>query len=100
MKKLMIESITLEEFTNLIMSTNPPSQEVEEPILIEEAAKFLKCSKRSVEDEISKGNLPYHQKKKGARIYFFKSELNDWIKSPSKEEKNSLLENTLKSWRQ
>lgn len=45
---------------------------------IAEAASFLKCSIPSLYVKTSKKLIPFH--KQGKRIYFSKSELENWVK--------------------
>ena len=59
-----------------------PPPEVERPLMIEEAAKFLSLSVPTVRSRIKKG-LPVM--KKGNRCYFFKSELAKYIESGRKK---------------
>ncbi|HYH15438.1 MAG TPA: helix-turn-helix domain-containing protein [Flavisolibacter sp.] len=57
-----------------------PSNNDEEMGGIELAARVTGLSKSTIYALSSKGAIPYHKAKGGKRIYFFKSELLDWIK--------------------
>lgn len=58
-----------------------PSRELsgqDEPMNIDEAAKFLKLKKATLYEKTSEQTIPHH--KKGNKLYFYKSELEAWIK--------------------
>lgn len=53
---------------------------IEEPIGVEEAMKFINLDNtQTIYRMVRAGRIPYY--KKGNRLYFFKSELNEWIKT-------------------
>lgn len=54
------------------------NNELETPIGLKECAEFLDKSKHTVYQHVSKREIPFH--KKGKKLYFYKSELNTWIK--------------------
>ena len=62
-----------EKFNN-IEQTN----KIEAPISISEAAEFINLKKETIYTKVSKNEIPYH--KNGHFLYFFKSELIQWIK--------------------
>ena len=57
---------------------NSSGPEVEAPINIEEASKFLDKEVSTLYTLVQKGQIPYHKKLR--KLYFFKSELVQWIK--------------------
>lgn len=54
------------------------NKEIEAPISLEDCAKFLGLSESAVYKYTSNDKIPFH--KKGKKLYFYKSELNAWIK--------------------
>jgi excisionase family DNA binding protein len=86
MQKLIISSA--EELQELISSTikevmNPPVSKPIQPryLGIKEAAKFLNLSVQTIYRFTSKGKIPFL--KKGKKLLFLESELNDWLNSNS-----------------
>ena len=70
------------EIKQLLRNTNEHQSMLEEPITIEQAAEFLKKSRQDCYFLISnkaQDPLPHHRKGHKT-IYFFKSELNSWVK--------------------
>ena len=62
---------------------------IEEPLTIDEAALFLHLSKPTLYLLVQKKKIPHY--KKCSRIFFYKSDLNEWIKGESTiETKNDL----------
>jgi len=51
-----------------------------------EAADYCKMSPSSLEKLIRRQAIPFHQRKKGGKILFKKSELDEWLTSPRKTE--------------
>lgn len=95
-----METPTLEQTPRMVLELNKKfdnflerfslkdfsKEEIEKPIEIEEACSYLLESKDSLYKKSRKGLIPCH--KKYGRLYFFKSELLEWIKSnPSRSEK-------------
>src|SRR5690554_5286899 len=68
------------ELKALLLSRNEQGkhQPIEHPMPIEEAATFLGLSKPTIYSKVSKSELPYS--KRGKRLYFFKSELLEYLK--------------------
>lgn len=60
---------------------SPP--EVEFPMTVKEAAEYLRLSVPTVYTLISKGELP--SKKRSKRVYFFASDLNNYLKAGGKK---------------
>jgi excisionase family DNA binding protein len=53
-------------------------KEVESPITIEQAARFTYKEVPTIYGLVHRRKIPFH--KNGKRLYFFKSELVEWIK--------------------
>lgn len=68
--------------------TNPAHKPIENPIGIEDAAMFLGRSKPTIYKDVQNGAIPYY--KKSGKLYFFKSELAEWVKSGKILSKNEL----------
>lgn len=51
----------------------------ETPISLKECAEFLDKSPSTIYHHVSKDEIPFH--KKGKKLYFYKSELNSWIRN-------------------
>lgn len=51
---------------------------IEGPISIEEAVEFTGMAKNTIYNLTCSGDIPFHRR---GRLYFYKSELNKWIKS-------------------
>lgn len=58
--------------------TTPAPSEPEVPLSIEEAADFVGLKKATLYGHTSARTIPFHRK--GKRLYFYKSELSEWIK--------------------
>lgn len=56
---------------------------MDKPLGIEEAAEYLGMAVNTLRAKVSKDEIPYH--KPSGKIYFFASELNEWIKSNGKQ---------------
>jgi excisionase family DNA binding protein len=68
-----------QEFTSLKESlSHNSSNEIEEPINVEQAAKHLGFDIQTIYRMVREDRIPSH--KKTTRLFFFKSELNNWIK--------------------
>jgi hypothetical protein len=63
----------IDELHKLISNMN------EEPMNIEETARFLKYSVNTVKTKFSRREIPFHISPAKTR-YTYKSELNEWIK--------------------
>jgi excisionase family DNA binding protein len=57
--------------------------DVNEPMNVEQAAKFLKLSVKTIHTLASKGEIPYYKPAK--HLLFFKSELIDWVKKSKRK---------------
>ena len=61
----------------------PTREEPEKPLTIPEAAEYLSLSVPTIYTLISKGHLP--AKKRSKRVYFFASDLNNYLKAGGKK---------------
>jgi excisionase family DNA binding protein len=70
----------IRDFESFKESYRQAPQEVEQPVDVDAAKEFLNLENvQTVYRMVREGRVPFH--KKGSRLYFFKSELNAWIKS-------------------
>ena len=51
------------------------------PLGIKETARYLKMSPQSIYKEVEKGSIPHYQESPGSKIFFFKEEIDDWVRS-------------------
>lgn len=57
------------------------TNQTEQPITLAEAARFCRISESNFRVKVSQGLVPFHRPK-GIRTYrFYKSELQNWIRS-------------------
>lgn len=52
--------------------------EAKKPLTVEEAAEYLGIAVGTLKNKCYKNTIPYH--KPAGKMYFFESELRDWIK--------------------
>ena len=89
-RKLTLEQVpdflvTLSEDITFIKNNLRPAtiEEIEQPLNVEEAKAFLNLENpQTVYRMVREGRIPHH--KKGSRLFFYKSELNQWIKGQLK----------------
>ena len=73
----------LDHIEQLLRDTNNYSNETDELLTIAQAAKFLNLSTPTIYSKVSRNEIPVN--KQGKRLYFYKSELAEWIKSGRKK---------------
>lgn len=73
----------------------PPDQD--ELLNIQKAAKFLDLAVPTLYSKVSRKEIPVN--KQGKRLYFYKSELENWIKQGRKKTADELRENIVLSRR-
>lgn len=73
----------------------PPDQD--ELLNIQKAAKFLDLAVPTLYSKVSRKEIPVN--KQGKRLYFYKSELENWIKQGRKKTFDELRENIVLSRR-
>jgi len=67
------------EIFALLLNKADPQTEIETPIRLDEVVPITGLSKPTLYGYVQRKEIPYH--KKGNRLYFFKSEIIDWIKT-------------------
>jgi predicted DNA-binding transcriptional regulator AlpA len=67
------------ELKALILEKAEPLLELEIPIRLDEVVPLTGKTKPTIYGYVQRNEIPYH--KKGNRLYFFKSEIIDWIKT-------------------
>lgn len=72
----ILDRLTKIEAAIKISETSEP---IEQPIGIDEAAAMTNRSRAGIYTLVSKRQIPFHKRAK--HLYFFRSELNDWIRS-------------------
>lgn len=63
----------------LLQQQAEPQQEIETPINLSEVTKITGLTKPTLYGYVQRNEIPYS--KKGNRLYFFKSEVINWIKT-------------------
>ena len=72
-------SKTVKEMKALLIQKAEPQSEPDNPIAIKEVAELTGLTVPTLYGYCQRNEIPYH--KKGNRLYFFKSEIIDWIKT-------------------
>lgn len=62
---------------------------VDNPLTVKQAAKFLKLAVPTVYSKVSKGEIPFSKRDDSKRLYFFRNDLIEYLKSGRK---NSISE--------
>jgi predicted DNA-binding transcriptional regulator AlpA len=96
-----IETLIL---NSLNKRTEATQNEIEKPIKLDDVVKLTGLTKPTLYGYVQRNELPHF--KKGNRLYFFKSEIIDWIKTGKKKtqkeieaEANAYLSNQKKGFR-
>ncbi len=63
----------------LLCNKAEPQPEIETPIQLDDVVPITGLRKPTLYGYVQRNEIPYH--KKGNRLYFFKSEIIDWIKT-------------------
>lgn len=84
----LFRQVLREELSTL--SHSPTTTNDNAPINIEEAATFTGFAKSTIYSLVAKGEIPHH--KKCGRLFFFRSELIDFIKSGDSLTKSALID--------
>ena len=69
----------LKELRALLLIKAETRTEIESPMQLDEVVPITGLTKPTLYGYVQRNEIPYH--KKGNRLYFFKSELIDWIKT-------------------
>lgn len=67
------------ELKALILSKAQTHTEIENPINLNDVVPITGLTKPTLYSYVQRNEIPYH--KKGNRLFFFKSEIIDWIKT-------------------
>jgi excisionase family DNA binding protein len=62
------------------------------PLGIKETARYLKMSTQSIYKEVEKGYIPHYQDSPGSKIFFYKEELDAWVRSKKRISKKEILD--------
>ena len=62
------------------------------PLGIKETARYLKMSTQSIYKEVDKGSIPHYQDSPGSKIFFYKEELDTWVRSKKRISKKEILD--------
>ena len=62
------------------------------PLGIKETARYLKMSTQSIYKEVEKGSIPHYQDSPGSKIFFYKEELDAWVRSKKRISKKEILD--------
>jgi len=82
----LISSISERVTANIlkaVQNNNPPTEQPEQLLTIQEAAEFLSLTVPTMYSKVSKGEIPYM--KRGKRLYFSRTELLDYLKEGRKK---------------
>lgn len=90
MEKLLIHlsetefrQIIREEILSCLNAHPLYKQQDDEPLKIDEAREFVRLDNvQTLYRMVRENRIPYH--KKASRLYFFKSELSEWLKNGNK----------------
>lgn len=61
------------------------------PIGVKSAAQYLEVSKQKIYLEVEEGDIPHYQDRPGSKIYFFREELDQWVKEKKRVSKTEIL---------
>ncbi|TXE08282.1 helix-turn-helix domain-containing protein [Gelidibacter salicanalis] len=82
----------VKELKALLLQKAKPQQEIENPIQLDEVAPLTGLSKPTLYGYVQRNEIPYH--KKGNRLYFFKSEIINWIKTGKQKTSKEIVAET------
>jgi excisionase family DNA binding protein len=83
----------LDNIEQLLISRQGQSPEQEELMPITKAAEFLDLAVPTVYSKVCRKEIPVN--KRGKRLYFYRSELTEWIKSGRKKTADEIREDAL-----
>jgi excisionase family DNA binding protein len=61
------------------------------PIGVKSAAQHLEVSQQKIYLEVEEGDIPHYQDRPGSKIYFFREELDQWVKEKKRISKTEIL---------
>ncbi|EHQ26553.1 helix-turn-helix domain-containing protein [Mucilaginibacter paludis] len=85
--------IKLDNIEQLLISQQEQSPEQEELMPITKAAEFLDLAVPTVYSKVCRKEIPVN--KRGKRLYFYRSELTEWIKSGRKKTADEIREDAV-----
>jgi len=62
------------------------------PIGVKSAAQYLEVSPQKIYLEVKEGDIPHYQDRPGSKIYFFREELDQWVKEKKRISKKEILD--------
>ena len=62
------------------------------PIGVKSAAQYLEVSQQKIYLEVEEGEIPHYQDRPGSKIYFFREELDQWVKEKKRISKKEILD--------
>lgn len=62
------------------------------PVGVKSAAKHLEVSPQKIYHEVEHGDIPHYQESPNSKIYFFKEELDKWVREKKRISKKEILE--------
>jgi excisionase family DNA binding protein len=68
------------------------SQNESGPIGVKSAAQHLEVSQQKIYLEVEEGDIPHYQDRPGSKIYFFREELDQWVKEKKRISKKEILD--------
>jgi excisionase family DNA binding protein len=83
----------LESIEQLLLHRQEQSPGQEELLNITQAAKFLNLSVPTIYSKVCRKEIPVN--KRGKRLYFYASELTEWVKSGRKKTADEIREEAL-----
>ena len=60
------------------------------PIGVKSAAQHLEVSQQKIYLEVEEGDIPHYQDRPGSKIYFFREELDQWVKEKRRISKKEI----------
>ena len=70
---------------NAIHENGCSENQTEEVLTLSRICELLELKRQTIYSYVSRGLIPYH--KKAGKLYFFRQEIEEWIKSGNKTEK-------------
>ena len=61
------------------------------PIGVKSAAQHLEVSQQKIYLQVDEGDIPHYQDRPGSKIYFFREELDQWVKEKRRISKKEIL---------
>lgn len=78
----------LQSIEQLLQERISPPPALEEQMIVSEAASFLRMSVSTLYGKVCRSEIPVS--KRGKRLYFYRSELEAWIKAGRKKTKDEI----------